>query len=100
MPVDSFIAHGPFWRLAHGRYSGYHDRSLWASFRIMVEFVRETVETCGLDLVQLHGQSMAAARCQVVVSRQFIIVDIATDPGRATSKRCGRNTTRHSPMIQ
>jgi anthranilate synthase/indole-3-glycerol phosphate synthase/phosphoribosylanthranilate isomerase len=52
------------------------------------EFIREMVEECGLDMVQLHGsegmQAANAKNCGVPAIR---VVDIATDPetGKASS---------------
>lgn len=45
------------------------------------EFIREMAETCGLDLVQLHGsEGMAAANQDVCGVPAIRVVDIATDP--------------------
>jgi len=45
------------------------------------EFIREMVETCGLDLVQLHGsEGMAAANQELCGVPAIRVVDIASDP--------------------
>jgi indole-3-glycerol phosphate synthase/phosphoribosylanthranilate isomerase len=52
------------------------------------EFVREMVEKCGLDMVQLHGaEGMAAANVKNAGVPAIRVVDIATDPetGEASS---------------
>jgi indole-3-glycerol phosphate synthase/phosphoribosylanthranilate isomerase len=52
------------------------------------EFVREMVDKCGLDLVQLHGaEGMAAASAKNCGVPAIRVVDIATDPetGEASS---------------
>jgi indole-3-glycerol phosphate synthase/phosphoribosylanthranilate isomerase len=52
------------------------------------EFVREMVQECGLDLVQLHGsEGMAAANAKNCGVPAIRVVDIATDPetGKASS---------------
>jgi indole-3-glycerol phosphate synthase/phosphoribosylanthranilate isomerase len=52
------------------------------------EFIREMVETCGLDMVQLHGQEgMEAANMDNFGVPAIRVVDIETDPetGKASS---------------
>jgi anthranilate synthase/indole-3-glycerol phosphate synthase/phosphoribosylanthranilate isomerase len=45
------------------------------------DFIREMVETCGLDLVQLHGsEGMEAANENVCGVPAIRVVDISTDP--------------------
>jgi indole-3-glycerol phosphate synthase/phosphoribosylanthranilate isomerase len=51
------------------------------------EFIREMVDTCGLDLVQLHGsEGMEAANQEICGVPAIRVVDIATDP--ETGKAC------------
>lgn len=45
------------------------------------EFIRDMVQECGLDLVQLHGkEGMAAANCANTGVPTIRVVDIETDP--------------------
>lgn len=53
------------------------------------EFIREMVDACGLDLVQLHGkEGMEAASAKINGVPAIRVVDIETDPetGNASSK--------------
>lgn len=57
------------------------------------EFIRETVEQCGLDLVQLHGsEGMEAANEELCGVLAIRVVDIETDPetGKATEDAAER----------
>lgn len=45
------------------------------------EFIREMVEKCGLDMVQLHGsEGMAAANAELYGVPTIRVVDVETDP--------------------
>ena len=53
------------------------------------EFIREMVQTCGLDLVQLHGkEGFAAANRETCGAPAIRVVDILVDPdtGKASEK--------------
>jgi phosphoribosylanthranilate isomerase len=61
------------------------------------DFIREMVDSCGLDLVQLHGhEGMEAANQQVCSVPAIRVVDITTDPETGTASENAVETILNS----